>query len=85
MAVAKDQAEKRTKVIVQSIDKEKEVFVSLNGESALIMCGVEVELTDGQISVLKNAVEVSHEPYVTEDGVKGAKQVAQRKYMIEVV
>ena len=85
MAVVKDQAEKRTKVIVQSVDKEKEVFVSLNGESALIMCGVEVELTDGQISVLKNAVEVAHEPYVTEEGVKGARQVSQRKYMIEVV
>ena len=85
MAIVKDQAEKRTKVIVQSVDKEKEVFVSVNGDTAQIMCGVAVELTDPQIEVLKNAVETGHEPYVTEEGIKGARVVSQRKYMIEVV
>lgn len=83
MAVEK---EVRKKVIINSIDKEQQIFVGLNGVGYTIKCNEEVELPDAIISILKSCVETRYVADRDANGrVTGTKEIQEKRYIVEAV
>ena len=77
---------KTKKVIVNSIDKDQQVFVGLNGYGYQIKCNEEVELPEDVIAILKNSVETRYVADRDSEGrVKGTKEVQEKRYIVEAV
>ena len=74
------------KVIINSMDKEGQIFVGFNGVGYSILCNQEVELPSEVIAILKDSVEVRHVADRDESGkAKGSKAIEEKRYIVEVV